>query len=686
MVEDHNGDLWIGTKGGGLDRYSPSTQTFKHFNTTNSALSQDDVFALCPDEEGVWIGTNKQGLNHINVHTEQITRYTHDPKNPSSLSGNRVIAIAKANHELWVGCNGSGLKKMTQSGHFEHYRNHPIDPASLSDDRVYSLFVDHDSRLWVGTNGGGLNAYLGDGTFKRYVQRSGEPSISHDVITTMFEDHYGRFWVGTAYGLNLMDREQGTFMTWTTHDGLPNDVIYGVLEDDSNRLWISTNLGLSVMNTELMSFQNYDVHDGLQSNEFNFGSSCKTSSGHLYFGGINGITVVNPIELISSEFVPPVVLTDLLIANRPVKLQRLDGHSPLKQAITHTEKIQLCPDHSMFSMLFSALDYTRPTKNRYAYKLEGYNTQWIETDASNRRATYTNLPPGSYQFRVKASNRDGIWNEAGTSIEIEILPAWYQTTWAKSLSILLVFAVAFWIYRLRVRRLVGFERLRTRIARDLHDDIGAALTNVAIMANFVREGHGHNDKYLSQIETTSRSLIVRMKDLVWSMDCRYDQLNDLIIRMKELAQNLDGHLTVSFATDKLDLDRQLSPNLRQNLLLIYKEALGNAARHADADRVHVHLGKQGHQLILTIADNGQGITEQGNGNGLKNMKWRAESVGGQFTWSSTHGVTIEVRVPYPKRSIVFGNMLRKLRPRRPRKIDPPYGWKTLKSHAASTSA
>ncbi|MBL7996336.1 response regulator [bacterium] len=453
FYEDSEGILWIGTNGGGLNRFDRRTNTFSFYRNeikNGLSLSEDRVWSILQDDGGaLWIGTNGGGLNKMNIGAESFTRYRNDAANPKSLSDNRVKALLKSRDgNIWIGTRAGGLNKLDPvSETFESYVNDPLDPNSLSSNNIYSLYEDRDDVLWIGTFGGGLNKFdRRTGKFTVYRNNPKDPSsISSNGILSMCEDTNGNFWIGTQNGgLNRLDREKGTFTNYSREAGLPNEVVYAVLEDNQGYLWISTNKGLSRIRydqaTGNMEIRNYDQHDGLQSDEFNGGSYYKNHKGELFFGGVNGFNVFLPEEVKDNSHVSPVVLT---------AFKKFDRIQKLETSVSEIKEIKLSYRENVFSFEFAALDFTRPEKNQYAYKMDGFDIDWIYC-GSRRYASYTNLDGGTYTFRVKGTNNDGLWNEAGAAVTIIITPAFWNTWWFRLLVVLLVGWAAVGYYRSRV--------------------------------------------------------------------------------------------------------------------------------------------------------------------------------------------------------------------------------------------
>jgi diguanylate cyclase (GGDEF)-like protein len=407
---DHKGVLWVGTYAGGLDRFDPATGTFvhnRHDASDPGSISSDAVMSIYEDRAGVlWVGTFEGGLNRLDRETGRFIHYVNDPSNPTSLSNNRVTSF----HEdslgiLWVGTDGGGLNRFDRAtGTFTRFRHDPSDPESLSADDIWSIAEDRRGRLWIGTQGGGLNCWE-----KRDRRAS-----------------------------------RSVFERYREGDGLPNDHVYGILPDQAGHLWLSTNRGLSKFSPRSKTFRNYDVTHGLQSNEFNFGAYHRSPSGEMFFGGINGFNVFYPHRIRENPHVPRVVLTALWRLNEKVRLEEL---------ISETDgEIELDYRDDVVSFEFAALDYTAPEKNRYAYKLDGFDEDWIAL-GNMRRATYTNLDAGVYTLWVRGSNNDGLWSEPAVALNFRVVSPPWKTWWAKCIYLLLLGGVLLSYTRSQARKL-----------------------------------------------------------------------------------------------------------------------------------------------------------------------------------------------------------------------------------------
>jgi PAS domain S-box-containing protein len=430
FAEDAAGDIWLATWGAGIDRFDPTTGKFDHI-TANPAdpnsLSSDLVMSVYVDAQGkVWAATLGGGLNRYDPSIPQVKRYVHDELNLQSLSGDNVIALLpEGDAGLWLG-TFSGLDYFDRKSEtFTHYLNDPANPQSLSFDQAVSLFRDRDNQLWVGTYGGGLNRLdlnhpdNRDPAKAQFIIYRHDPenpaSLSSNAVFAMHQSPDGTLWFGTQGGLNRFDAATQTFRAYREKQGMPNDTVLGILEDDAGYLWITTNNGLAKFDPRTELFTIYTSADGLQSNEFNSNAYFRSRDGTMYIGGVHGFNLFRPEYVKPNPVPPPVAITRFAVFNEPQDVD-LSGQTPIK----------LSYEQDFISFDFAALDFNKPQKNQYAYKLEGFNEDWI--DAGTRPyASYTNLPGGNYTFRVKGSNGDGVWNATGVSLPIEITPPIWET-------------------------------------------------------------------------------------------------------------------------------------------------------------------------------------------------------------------------------------------------------------------
>ena len=446
--EDANGNFWVATDGGSLNYFDRRTKKFTNYL---NQFSNNKVLAVRKDKSGgLWIGMWSAGLNRFDPVTKKIKRYRHDPKNPRSLSDNNIFHIlVDKKGNVWVATWGNGLNKYNpETDDFTRYTHDPEDPNSLTSLAIDYLLEDSEGKIWIASELNGLDRFDPEtNTFTHYKWNGKPGSLSSNSIFTIYEDSKKRIWVGTSAGLNLFHPDTQTFTSYRQTDGLPNDGVMGILEESGGDLWLSTNKGLSRFDPENAVFKNFLERDGLQSDQFNRWASYRLSTGELLFGGTNGFNMFHPDSIKSNTYRPPVCITGFRVFNKPVAV---GPEEILKQNILTTEEIKLSYLENVFSFDFTALNYRQPEKNQYRYKMEGFQDNWIEA-GYERKASYTNLSPGEYTFRVLASNNDGVWNEEGASIRIIITPPFWQTWWFIALSILVAIALIIMVFRIRMQ-------------------------------------------------------------------------------------------------------------------------------------------------------------------------------------------------------------------------------------------
>jgi signal transduction histidine kinase/ligand-binding sensor domain-containing protein/DNA-binding response OmpR family regulator len=480
FVEDTKGNLWIGTNGGGLIYFDRSNNTFKQYRHkagNDNSLSNDVIVSLFIDHAGVlWIGTFFGGLDSYDG--QSFTHHRHNEKDSNSISDNRVWEIYEdRNNELWIGTLGSGLEKYDRANNrFIHYK--PMAPGSVHMDYIADITEDKQGNLWIGTSYGIDVRDKRTGVFNQLLGR--ETKLSNDNIICIYNDSRGYMWVGTRDGLNIYNPQSNTFQVFRKEDGLPDNAILNIIEDNAHDLWISTPNGISRVSYSgtlkdgiKVSCINYDRPDGLQGKEFNENAALKTGRGELVFGGPNGFNLFYPANLKFNTQAPGVVLTGLQVFNQHITPgEKISNQVILQKAIPETETIMLRYDEDIFSIEFAALGYINTQKYKYAYRLKGFNNNWLYTDGDARKVTYTNLDPGKYTFYVKASNDQGVWNEQAVAVNIVVLAPFWQTPLAYLLYIMaalaiLLFARRMVIQQTRMRFALEQERKEASRIREL---------------------------------------------------------------------------------------------------------------------------------------------------------------------------------------------------------------------------
>lgn len=518
---DRSGMLWVGVNGVGVDRFNPATVGMSHLRHqpgSRSSLPGSHVRGIYQDRDGgLWTGTTDvQGasrLSRFDPATRTFSHYEHRAGDPQSLGKERVRAVlVDRTGAVWVGLAGAGLDRMAadRPGRFRHFRHEPDDPTSLSHDVVRHLLEDRSGAVWVATNGGVDRLIsVDDGTFFHYRHDpDDETTLTSNRTSVLFESLAGFIWVGADGGLNRLDpltgrvqrflhnprdrstlasdailalhertREPGIIWVgtfggglnrlqvargivehFTVRDGLPNNTVYGILEDDRGRLWMSTNVGLARFDPENNTVRTYGLDVGLQSLEYNSTAAHKGIYGEMFFGGVNGLNAFFPDELTENAHPPEVAIVDVRLSNQGVRA-RSGGLG--SAAIHSADPLRLGPDQTDITFDFVALHFQNPSQNRYAYRLDGFNSEWVDS-GTRRSASYTNLSPGRYTFRVRAANSDGVWNEEGASLAIVVEPPWWRTWWALLAYVLMFGGILFAAHRVRSERLMSRERERSR--------------------------------------------------------------------------------------------------------------------------------------------------------------------------------------------------------------------------------
>lgn len=454
IVEDTSGIVWIGTHGGGLNRWDRKKNHFTHYrhNPNNTkTLRSDSILALMEDRHGhLWI-CNGDVLSQLNKKTGNFTHYNTIVKRRSDNHWSFIYSIVEDREGfIWLG-TGNGLKRFNEiTGEFKHYEHNPTDTTGISDYTATTVFVDSRDNIWVGYGSRATDRFnKRTNRFVHYRHDTKDSTgISSNVVSSFHEDSKGNLWLGTlAGGLCYFDYKTEKFRTFTDHHGLPGNTVYSVLSDGKNHLWLGTDKGLSRFDPVTNTFTNYDYKDGLQGNKFaaggggdmDKGACFKGRDGTLYFGGANGFNYFDPMQLKAHSYVAPIVITQFKLFDMLVK-----GANELKEIV-------LKYNQNYFSFEFSSLSYYNPSKNQYAYKLEGVDKDWIYS-GSRRYVSYTNIDPGTYTFRVKGTNNDGVWNEKGTSISIKIHPPWWKTWLFKIAATLFLVASFYGLIRWRMQQ------------------------------------------------------------------------------------------------------------------------------------------------------------------------------------------------------------------------------------------
>jgi signal transduction histidine kinase/ligand-binding sensor domain-containing protein len=684
LTLDRREGVWAGTRSGQVAYRDPETSEYRVVLEDVAGI----VLQLAEDDRGrLWIGSSI-GVQRFDPRTGRMTDFFHDPADPESLGPGYVKGLLfDRQGRLWVGTGEGGLQRLDRYGRvLERHLHDPADEGTLSDNYVTAILEDSRGTLWVGTRSGGVNAvHPGTGRTRRFLPSPEDPrSISHHYVTALLEDSEGRLWVGTAGGgLNRVKhpgQERPSFARFTENDGLIDNDIMGLLEDDDGTLWLSTKRGLSRFDPESGAVANFYVADGLPTGDFEAGAAARSAEA-LYFGSVKGL-----VDIPAGTAFPPPAPSPTLITSIRTPEGELRGEQPPWRL----ERLRV-PYGEWLSLEIAILDFNTVHNHAYAYRLGGERKGWI--DLGGRRAiTFTELSPGTHEFEVKGRNCQGVWSEAGSRLQIEVVPPFWMTPWFRALGVLLVVAVALAIYwrrtaalekrnrelvalieqRERAREELGraYERLRylTRrleaakeeerrvIARELHDEMGPTLTAVIINLQLLArdpDTETRNAKIADAVELVDR-MIQKVRDI--SLDLRPPLLDEL-----GLLPALRGYLETQGKRAELDIEVSgessvsgLSPEVEITAFRVAQEAVTNVLRHAEATRATVDVREDRGDLELVVRDNGRGFDvgdtmggATGTSLGLLGMQERVRMLGGEIQIDSTPGAGTLVRVRMP---------------------------------------
>lgn len=646
ILKDRLGNVWIGTDGGGLNLFDPDTGEFQHYRyhpNNSNGLSNDVILDMAESEEGIWLGTYGGGVDLFDIETRSFQNFSHDPEDPASLSSDHVFKVFKSSDGLlWFGTNWGGITVFDPaSNEYTRYESdfeQPDDPSTVDNNDIREIYEDSDGIIWIGSYGERLTRFdREEGRFS-FFDINVDDTIYSSVIQSIHEDHANRFWLGTrGGGLKLFDRETQEVMSFSVNDGLPSNIVHAIVEDEQGYLWLSTNNGISRFDPDSKNFLNYGLESGVQSKEFNPRSAYRDDNGFIYFGGVNGFNRFHPDSIRSDTTSYPVVLTDFQIFNRPVPIHE---DSPLQKQISQTETLTLSHEASVITFGYSALNFSEEKRNQFAYKLDGFEEDWNYV-GDQRRATYTNLDPGEYTFRVMASNSDGIWNESGTSLTLIVTPPFWQTNWFIGLmivgltgSVLLIFRIRIKSIRRQNKRLAEIINSRTHelkranatkdklfsiISHDLNN-VAAGLVGLSeLLKTSVEEGKTDDIKqYTGYLHDTSTRFLSMLKNLLaWARSqsgqieytprkFRIDDLVDEVVA-QEKSRAFNKGIDLTYSINSV-FEVYADPDMT---IVILRNLVHNALKFTEkGGEVKVKTDPHGEYVVISVSDNGIGMDDE----------------------------------------------------------------------------
>lgn len=653
VMEDSRGCLWVGTHHNGLafiDTESSKLSWYRKDPANSNSIGSDNISGLEEDGHGnIWVASAGDGLSKLDLVSGHWTRYRDNSGNPETAGMDHINGLVVDDKEVvWMATRDNGIVCFDPvENQFRSYRTHADDPTSLSGDYLLRIFKDSQGDIWIGTWGAGLCRTEGEGRgFTRFMNDPGDKtSLPDNIVHSLYEQQLdtGRLiWIGTANGLASLDPDhpERGFTPSAANPQLPSLSVYGTLFDDRGQQWISTNSGISVYVAHDSTLKHYTHRDGLPGNEFNAGASLELAKGLFAFGGIEGLLVFNPDSVGESSYEPEVALTMFSVLNEPV-------YSAID--LNALERITLSHKQNFFSFEFASMDFSDPENNYFMYSLDGIDEDW-NISGNRNFASYTKIDPGQYVFRVRGSNSDGKWSAKETVIGISITPPFWKRWWFRGTLLACGILAFYGIHLYRIRRVREIERLRVRIASDLHDDIGSALTRISVHSQQImtQEEIPRIRQSTTKINQLSREMVSTMSDIVWSIDARNDTLSDFLSRMQDLTHTLlsDQDVQVSFRHQGMDINRSMKVQVRQNLYYIFKEAIHNIARHAGASKVEISVENVPTEFRMKITDNGLGYDPESikGGNGIRNMHMRAARIGAVLEIVCDNGVMIGLKM------------------------------------------
>jgi ligand-binding sensor domain-containing protein/signal transduction histidine kinase len=543
VYEADDGKVWIGTNDKGLNCYSPETGNFTfydHQDNNPTSLSASSIRKVYQDSKGnIWIGTDGGGLDLFNQKTGSFTHFRHNPSDPYTISNNSVRTIYEDDSgNFWIGTR-EGLNKFDpETGKFKRFLHSPEDSASISHNFVYAAILkDTKGNLWIGTYGGGLNRMdIDNETFTHYLNDPDDPlSLSDNIVFSIYEDNLGMLWVGTNNGLNRLDPSTGDFIRFGVKQGLPNEVIYGILPDNNDNIWMSTNFGISRMNLSDYSITNFDVNSGLQSNEFNGGAFHLGKSGKHYWGGVYGLNIIEPEKVHPAQNQSNVVITKLEILGKEVIVSNsalagikssddnkiIDGDVNLYmgQNISYTDEIILNYSQRFISFEFNALNNPPSQKMSYSYRMEDMENDWNFSGDRNF-VTYANMKPGTYIFRVNATNKDGLLSPNPAELTITINPPFWNTWWFTIIEVIALAILIIFIY------IYLLNKRTNKLLTAQNQEIYAANQKLKESQKQLKELNATKDKFFSIVAHDLKNPFTSLLSISELMSKNYNSLDE----------------------------------------------------------------------------------------------------------------------------------------------------------------
>ncbi|MFU8811757.1 MAG: ligand-binding sensor domain-containing protein [Balneolaceae bacterium] len=621
FTEDEQGNVYVAMYGGGISKITPDGD-MEHFRQ-EQGLQDDKLFTLYADSRSrVWIGS-REGISIL-----ENGRIRAIPNERFPFGTVRKF-LEDDDGVMWVATYNDGLIRFDG----ETYRQYNIG-SGLLNNTVMDLKKDEYGSLWIATYGG--VARMEENNFFHYTVNDGLPS---NGVIHIHIDHNGELWFSTFNGVARLSGETIFNFAGDAQTGI---VSYFTIQDHENTYWIGTNRGIyrfrpsvflaaETRAQRLKAYKLFDQHQGLVANELNAGASLVARDGRIWLGTVEGFSIFHTDNVGENTAPPGIEFEEILVSGIPV---------------SENENMVFNFDQNFLQIRFSGLSYESPAQILYEYRMRGVDQEWQTT--RERELSYPLLSPGTYEFQLRTYNADGVRSAQTAGFTFQIKNPVWQQWWFLTLVMLGVIGLIYFYYRyFKVKKQIDLERMRVQIASDLHDDVGSSLTELALRTDFLQAGEVSDEvrTTLHHLGEQSRKIVSSLDDIVWSIDARNDTAGDLTDRMQDYVNHIfsNGSVSVSYHFDQLKMNKRLPVHIKENVYLIFKEAINNVAKHSDANVVMIRFSFDGSDFELLVQDNGN--TTSGNrksGQGLRNIQMRAERMKADISINREDGFGVHV--------------------------------------------
>lgn len=656
FLDDGNGNIWLGSPKKGLIvlpktiEYVQKLHLIKNLPLKEKAdfiHFKNSMTLLQVSDKSVWLGTFFDGIYEFDFVSKSYRKKYGIKDGLSSLNLTSMFKDSK--NRIWVSTD-SGIEIFDKNaGKFKSAFNVLNDTLAKQIESARVIYEDKNGIFWFGTSYNGIFEY--NERQSKIIQYKHDPkninSISSNWIYSISEDSIGNLWVGTASGLNRINKETFLINHFTTKDGLPSNSVLVIVNDRIGNLWCGTANGLFKYNFKSNTIRTYQTSDGLEENSFLAGSGYAAPDGILFFGQTGGYLYFNPKEFNDIETPSSLTFTNY---------EKNGKQENIGIDYLVNNKITMFSTESFFSLEFSELDFISPNSIKYSYQLEGINNEWIQ-NGTNRKITFANLEPATYNLKIKSTDRNGNWHSNFISAQIDIIPEYWQTNWFKGIILILILLLISAAFLFRISKIRQMEKIRWQIAGDLHDEVGGTLSSMAlrmyhylgIAKNIDRE----EEKQLTNIAEIAVGIVYKIDDIVWSINPQNDNLEDLVYKLKDITNEFlaNHNIKYQFSIELFEKHKKLSIEIKKNIVLVYKEIINNIIKHSNASQANVIIKYEKNELYLSVSDDGIGFDseqelENSDGFGLSNQIKRMNEIGGGIAFSSkkNEGTTVEFRL------------------------------------------